>query len=117
MLVRDGYPVCFGAGTCPFWSIRILIGAAVLTFVGMIGFLSPALAQDVLRQYPSILDLLSYVSFVELWLNTLNGVLARPVRGDNGLLKWKLDIATGEKREIWFEFYIEFPRDKNISGI
>ncbi len=38
-------------------------------------------------------------------------------RGDNGLLKWQLDMATGEKREIWLEFYIEFPRDKNISGI
>jgi uncharacterized protein (TIGR02231 family) len=38
-------------------------------------------------------------------------------RGDNGLLKWKLDTASGEKREIWLEFYIEFPRDKNISGI
>jgi len=38
-------------------------------------------------------------------------------RGDNGLLKWKMDMATGEKREIWLEFYIEFPRGKNISGM
>jgi len=38
-------------------------------------------------------------------------------RAANGILKWKLDIAPKEKKEIWLEYYVEFPRDKKISGI
>lgn len=38
-------------------------------------------------------------------------------KDEKGFVKWKLPVAPGEKKEFNLEFYIEFPRDRNIPGI
>jgi len=36
---------------------------------------------------------------------------------EHGLLTWKMDVAPKEKKEIRLEFYVEFPRDRQVGGI
>jgi hypothetical protein len=38
-------------------------------------------------------------------------------KDEKGFVKWKLPVAPGEKKEFNIEFYIEFPRGRNIPGI
>ena len=36
---------------------------------------------------------------------------------DLGILKWKFDLDPKEKKAFEFQFFVEYPSDKNISGI
>ena len=57
---------------------RNQIIAAVLTFVGMIAHLSTLFIKDLARLNAGEMgfEVLTYVSFLDLWMNTLNGTLA-----------------------------------------
>ena len=56
---------------------RNQIIAAVLTFVGMIAHLSTLFIKDLARLSPGDVwfEVLTYVSFLDLWMNTLTGTL------------------------------------------
>ena len=34
-----------------------------------------------------------------------------------GILKWSFDLKPGEKREFDYAFFVEYPADKNVTGI
>jgi uncharacterized protein (TIGR02231 family) len=36
---------------------------------------------------------------------------------DNGTMRWKLPLQPGEKREIVFEIRVEYPKDREVTGL
>ncbi|MGQ9629749.1 MAG: mucoidy inhibitor MuiA family protein [bacterium] len=38
-------------------------------------------------------------------------------RKDDGRIIWKLSLRAGERKEIYFEFHVDHPKDKEITGL
>jgi uncharacterized protein (TIGR02231 family) len=50
---------------------------------------------------------------------SLGETMPKPTEFDeaNGKMSWEITLNPREKREIWYEFSVEWPQDKQISGL
>lgn len=53
----------------------------------------------------------------EITVNLVNATLAPNEKKEDGTLIWKLKLGPGEKKELSYEIVVEYPKDREVSGL
>ena len=68
-------------------------------------------------QTVTIKDQLPLAGDSEIKVSLENATIQPGERKDDGTLSWKLKLAAGEKRVFSYEIVVEYPKDKEITGL
>lgn len=73
-----------------------------------------------LRREPqtiTIKDQLPLAGDAEIKVSLVEPSIPPSEKKDDGTLLWKLKLAAGEKKELQYEIVVEYPKDKEITGL
>lgn len=68
-------------------------------------------------QTVSVKDQLPVAGDREITVSLEEPTLPPTERKDDGTLLWKLKLAPGEKKELRYEIVVEYPKDKEVTGL